>query len=140
MSVVGISDGLIQRLVMNVVQAGIALAEASGGRASLLNEPIKKLVHRLAAGDAPECAVLAAEADARIEHHRHEEPGLARSESVVCDSPDTLVPRHHSRNSSAISGSKGVPPPLDPPPPTWLPLPLNCEKPALAFAAACAPR
>src|SRR5438105_4749460 len=139
MSVVGISNGFVQRLVMNVVQAGIALAEASGGRAPLLNEPIKKLVHRLAAGDASERAVLAAQTDARIEHHCHEEPRLARSESVVRDGPDTLVPRHHSRNSSAISGSKGVPPPLDPPP-TRLPLALNCEKPALAFAAACAPR
>src|SRR2546422_2253590 len=104
MAVVGIPDGLIERLVVDVVQARVVVSEPSSRRTAIRDKPPKEVLRRVSVCDSREGAVLAAQADAGMEHNGHEESGLTRREPVVSDRLDALIPRHHSRNSSAISG------------------------------------
>jgi len=76
----------------------------------------RKLPRFLTLDDAREGRVLAEQAHAGVEHHRHQEARLTLGEAEFCDGSDSLI-ELHQMNSPARSGSCERPPvrALDPP-------------------------
>jgi hypothetical protein len=96
-------------------------------------------MHLPAIGQSGKRAIVPTETDPRMEHHRHQEDGLAVRETVQAHLGHALVPGH-PRNSSATRGLTEVARPLAPEPPTRADEPRNRVKPARTFPAAWAPR
>ena len=112
---VGLPDGVVERSVMDVVQARAVVDAVRGDSMPTSDELLEKRVAFLAAvGDAGEGGILAFDAQTRVPHHEHEEPGLALGEAVVGEGLHAFVGRHR-QNSSAR-------PPWRPPPPRRPPL------------------
>ena len=94
------------------MRAGVGRGEPAA------DEVGEKIVHHLAPTNPGERTVLAADADARMQQHGHEEPRVAVEKAQRRDLVDPLGERH-SNTSSATRGSKPRPPlrlePLPPP-------------------------
>ena len=113
---VGLADGAIERLVVDLVDTSAVVSTPVRGRVSEPDELREKLACRLTVDDARERGVLALQTDAGVPHDGHQEARLALREAEVGDSLDAGVERHQM-NSSARSGSADRPPvrALDPP-------------------------
>src|ERR1700733_3267069 len=99
----------------------------------------KEILHFLTVSDSGERAVIAAEADAGMQHDGDEKARLAFGVPVLRHGAPAFFPGHR-KNSSASPGSYEEPRrPLDLPP-TRPPVARYRVKPARAFPAACAPR
>ena len=98
MTIVRLANGAIQRLVVDVVQARLVMAARVRRGVRRAPAAPKEVVHLPAVGDAGERAVVPAETDAGVQHHRHQEAGLALGEAVQPRPAPT-------RSSQVIRGS-----------------------------------
>src|SRR5262245_54225638 len=139
MSIVRVTDCLIQWLVMDVEEPGPVVAAATDSRVLPREDLLEEVLHLLAVVDPRERGIMTAEADTGMQHDAHQEARLPFGEAVIGDRFNTLIPCH-SRSSPATSGSNGRRPwrlvraPTRPPPARYR------VNPARAFEAACAPR
>src|SRR5262245_12513115 len=108
MSTVGLADGSIERLVMNVIDAPAVVTTAVRRRKPAADELREKLACLLAVDDAGKRGVLPEKTDAGVLHHKHEKARLALGESESSDRGDTVL-RLHQNTSSARCGSNGRP-------------------------------
>src|SRR5712691_2273596 len=88
MPTVGRADGSIERLVVNVIDASAIVAARVRGGVPAADEVVEKLPRLLPVNDAGERGVLAQQAHAGVQHHGHEEPRLALSETELDDGFD----------------------------------------------------
>src|SRR5262249_56752262 len=109
MSTVGLADGSIEGLVMNVIDAPAVVTTRVRRRKSPADELREELARLLAVDDAGERAVLPEQTHPGVLHHEHEKARLAFSESEFDDGRDTVL-RLHQNTSSARCGSNGRPP------------------------------
>ena len=107
-------DGLVERDVVQVVDARLAGAAQVGRHELATGELGEKVDQLLPADDARERTVLPAQKDAGMQHHLDQEGGLALRKSEVGDPRDPLLVGH--RNSSTIRGF-GLRPDRPPRPP-----------------------
>ena len=143
-AIVGLANGGVEGLVMDMEQARAAVGTGLRGDETTRFQRLEERPHRLAILDARVRAVLAAEADACVGHHRHEEPSLALREAETPDGCHSLGVRHRGRlfasadprhtSSSARPGSKRLPRPVRPP--ARAPMARNRVKPARTLLAA----
>ena len=119
----GLADGAIERLMMDVIERRAVVQTVAGGRVAALDELVEKLGHVVPVRRAGEGRVLARHTDAGVQHDRDQEPRLALREAEFRDGLDAILSRHF-KNSSAR-------PPLRPPPrrPLPFPPPIRALKP-----------
>ena len=124
---------------MDVVHLGLVMSTRVGRGTAPRLECVEEVSRFLPSDDAGIGAVLAAQTDARMQHHGDEEPRLTLREPKPGDVGDALRGRHQ-RNSSAMRGS-GV---RRPPPPRVPTRNIAATRyrvnPVRALAAAYAPR
>src|SRR5262245_29423484 len=109
MATIGVADGSIQRLVLDVVDASSIVTTGVRRRQSAADEFREKLARFLAVDDAGERAVLPEQTHPGVLHHEHEKARLTLGESESGNSCDTVL-RLHQNTSSARCGSNGRPP------------------------------
>ena len=116
MPAVGLADGSIQRLVMDLVDASAVVPTRMRGRIAKPDELGEKLPGLLPVDYACEERVLAEQTHSRVQHHRDQEAGLALGETELRDGSHALF-ELHQKNSSARRGSAERPSvrALDPP-------------------------
>ena len=118
--VVGVVNRLVERLVVQVVQAAaMERPGCDGPGVAADHEPVEEVVRLLAVGDAGEGAVLPLQKDAAVDEDQGEKPRLARAEPEQLDAVDPLlvgavtqaVPAGVGHTKSAArSGSRALPP------------------------------
>jgi len=108
MSTVGLADGPVESLVVQVVDASAVVTTGVRRRKSAVDELREKLARLLPVDDAGERGVLPQKADPGVLHHEHEKARLALCESEFDDGRDTVL-RLHQSISSATCGSNGRP-------------------------------
>src|SRR5690606_34279022 len=134
---VPLTDGLVEGLVVHVIHAPPTMpARLRRCHATAVQE-LDELVDLLPVRQPRPGAVLPSDEDTGVEHHVHQEAGLALCEPELRDLLDALVEGHRS-SSSARSGSNLWPRPVRPP--TRAPLTRNIVNPALALPDTCCPR
>ena len=131
-------DGSVQRPGVDVIQAGAIVPAIVRRGISEPHELGEELLRLLPVGDAGEPRVLAWNADARVQHHRHEEPSLTvrktqawplprcvpgtSSQQLLGETWPAAADRRHRVLRNSLSRAL---------PPRWQ------AKPELDFAAAC---
>src|SRR5258705_13345039 len=108
MAAVGLGDGSVQRLVVDVVDVPAVVTTTVRCRQSAADELREKLARLLPVDDAGERRVLPEKARPRVLHHEYEKARLALSESEFNNRRDTVM-RLHQNISSATCGSNGRP-------------------------------
>src|SRR5262245_44641884 len=109
MAAIGLADGSIQRLVVDVVDVSAVVTTGVRRRKSPADQLREKLARLLAVDDAGEGAVLPEQTRPGVLHHEYEKARLALRESESDDSCD-IVLRLHQNTSSARCGPNGRPP------------------------------
>src|SRR5712691_2130648 len=96
-----LANRVIERLVMDVIEAGAVVDAVGGDGIPTLDDLLEKRVALLAAGrNAGERRVLSFDAQPAVAHHEHEKSSLTLGEAVVGDGLNAFM-GGHSQSSSA---------------------------------------
>ena len=90
MPTVGLTDGVVERLVLHLINASAIVSAAIGGGVSTVDELREKPARLLSVDDAGEGRVLARQTYAGMQHDGHQEARLAPCEAEVGDGLDAL--------------------------------------------------
>src|SRR5262249_12564807 len=100
MTVVGVADGAIERLVVQMEQSPGMLTTPPRRRVPAYHETVEKLVHLASVANAGKGAVLAADTDAGVQHDRDEKGRLPFREAEHGDLRDAFGEGHQSSSSA----------------------------------------
>jgi hypothetical protein len=107
----GFADGVVQRLVMQVIEPRSIVDAADVVRVAAPDEPAEERVTPPSTvGDASEARVLTWDANAAVAQDEHDEPRLALGEAEVDDGLDAFLVRHRHNSSANPRGRLPLPP------------------------------
>ena len=109
MPIVGLADGAIETLVVDVIDAPRAAPARVRRGKSPVRQVLEEIARVLAKDDVCEGRVLPRHADTGMQHDRRQEGGLAWREAIRGDRRGPVGEGHRS-TFSAVCGSNGDPP------------------------------
>ena len=86
---VGLSDGLVERVVLHVIELRAVVQAPADGSVFPRRELVEELAHLVSVRRARELGVLPQDAHTRLQHHGHQKPRLALR---VAEFRDRLYP------------------------------------------------